>query len=125
VDLGLQAFRTWRVPVGTDASWFLYYPARAVLLTWRIVSFTMWSMQAMAHRQTEVFRANLAAICAVHGRIQEVADAAGLSRVHVSKIINGHSVPTIDVAARLAEAAGFSLSEMLAKKSGKKLAAAG
>ena len=79
----------------------------------------------MAHAQSEVFRDNLEKLCAEHGRIQEVADAAGLSRPYLSKIINGHSVPTLDVAARIAEAAGFSLAELLRKKSARKLAAAG
>lgn len=77
----------------------------------------------MPHWQTEVFRVNLSAICAEHGKIQEIADAAGLSRVFVSRIVHGHSVPTIDVAARIAEAAGFQLSDLL-KKSRKKLAVA-
>lgn len=82
-------------------------------------------MQVMAHRQTEVFVANLAGICAEHGKVQEVADAAKLSRVYVSRIINGHAIPTLDVAARIAEALGKTLAEMLQKKSGRKLAQAG
>lgn len=78
----------------------------------------------MAHRQTEVFRHNLAALCSEHGRIQEIADKANLSRVFLSRIINGHAVPTLDVAARIADAAKMPLSGLL-KKSRKNLAAAG
>ncbi len=78
----------------------------------------------MAHWQTEVFAANLASLCAEHGKIQEVADAAELSRVYVSKIINRHAVPTLDVAARIAEALGKTLADMLVKKSSRKLAKA-
>lgn len=79
----------------------------------------------MAHRQTEVFRANLALLCAEHGSIQHLADSAKLSRVYLSRIINGHAVPTLDIAARIADACGKSLAEMLQKKSGKKFAVAG
>lgn len=79
----------------------------------------------MAHKQTEVFAANLAALCAEHGKVQEVADKAELSRVYVSKIIHGHAVPTLDVAARIAESLGISLADMLGKKSLRKLAQAG
>ena len=79
----------------------------------------------MAHWQTEVFAANLASVCAEHGKVQEVATAANLSRVYVSKIINRRAVPTLDVAARIAEALGKTLAEMLRKKSSRKLAHAG
>ncbi len=79
----------------------------------------------MAHRQTEVFVANLASLCAEHGKVQQVADHADLSRVYVSKIIHGRAIPTLDVAARIAEALGFSLADMLGKKSLRKLAQAG
>lgn len=79
----------------------------------------------MAHKQTETFVANLASVCAEHGKVQEVADAANLSRVYVSRIINGHAIPTLDVAARIAEALGKSLAEMLQKKSSRKFAQAG
>jgi transcriptional regulator with XRE-family HTH domain len=84
----------------------------------------MGSMQEMAQVETEIFRQTLAGLCAEHGRIQEIADAAKLSRVFLSRIINGHAVPTLDVAARIAKAAKMPLPEML-KKSRKKLAAAG
>ena len=78
----------------------------------------------MAQAETEIFRGTLASLCAEHGKIQEIADSAGLSRVFLSRIINGHAVPTLDVAARIAKAAKMQLSDML-KKSRKKLAVAG
>lgn len=78
----------------------------------------------MPHWQTEVFRENLATYCEEHGTIQELADAARLSRVYLSRIINGHATPTLDVAARIAEAMKTPLSALL-KKSGKKFAKVG
>lgn len=78
----------------------------------------------MAQIETEIFRKTLADLCAEHGRIQEIADEAKLSRVFLSRIINGHAVPTLDVAARIAKAAKMPLSDML-KKSRKKFAVAG
>lgn len=70
-------------------------------------------MRNMAHKQTETFRANLGELCAEHGQIQELATRAGLSRIHLSRIIHGHSVPTLDVAAKIADAAGFTLDRLL------------
>ena len=78
----------------------------------------------MAQVQTERFRKNVGVLCAEHGRIQEIAEKAGLSRVYLSRVINGHAVPTIDVAARIADALGAPLGELL-EKSSKKFAAAG
>lgn len=77
-------------------------------------------MQDMAHKQTETFRANLGSLCAEHGRVQEIADKAGLSRIHLSRIIHGHCVPTLDVAAKIADAVGVPLAGLL-KKSSKKM----
>lgn len=78
----------------------------------------------MAHKQTEVFRENVAELCAEHGRIAEIAERAGISRVYLSRIINGHATPTLDIAAQIAEAVKIPLPALL-KKSGKKLAIAG
>ena len=81
-------------------------------------------MQAMPRRDTKNFRANLAARCAGHGTIQRVADDAGITRPHLSKIIHGHSVPTLEVASKIAGALGLQLSELLADPAEKKLAKA-
>jgi len=78
----------------------------------------------MAHANTEFFRRNLAALCAEHGSVQALADKAGLTRVYLSRIIHGRSVPTIDVAARIADALEVPLSSLL-EKSSRKFAAAG
>lgn len=78
----------------------------------------------MAHLQTEVFRANIGSLCAEHGRVQEVADKAGLSRIHLSRIIHGHCVPTLDVAAKIADAVGIPLDRLLKKSSKKSMATA-
>lgn len=78
----------------------------------------------MAHIHTERFRKNLEFLCSEHGQVQALADKAGLSRVHVSRIIHGRSVPTIEVAAKLADALKIPLSALLEKNS-RKLAVAG
>lgn len=78
----------------------------------------------MAHPDTEIFRENVAELCAEHGQIEETANRAGISRVYLSRIINGHATPTLDIAAKIAEALKKPLPALL-KKSGKKLAIAG
>lgn len=57
------------------------------------------------------FSANLQALAI--GRHEEVAEKAGLSRVYISYIIHGHSVPRVDAAASIASALGKTLDEML------------
>ena len=71
-------------------------------------------MELMAHRQTVRFRKNLETICSEHGTIQSIADKAGISRPYVSNIIHGKVVPSLDNAAKIAEAVGISLTDMLA-----------
>ena len=78
----------------------------------------------MAHVKTERFRKNLEVICSEHGQVQAIASKAGLSRVYVSRIIHGRSIPTLDVAAKIADAVGIPLSALLEKTS-RNLAAAG
>jgi DNA-binding phage protein len=85
-------------------------------------------LQEMAHDDTKAFVANLKIVCAERGSIQRVAAGAEMSRVWLSKILNGHVIPTLDDAIKISEAAGLSLSEMLkspeafVKKHGKKFA---
>lgn len=71
-------------------------------------------MQSMTTKAVEYFRKNLAALCA--GRQDEVAKAAGISRVHLSRIINGHACPSLEIAAKLCKVLGVSLSEVTDKK---------
>lgn len=63
--------------------------------------------------ETKNFRVNVAALCANHGEIQRIADASGISRVHLSRIIHGHNVPTMDVASRIAKALEVSLADLI------------
>lgn len=77
----------------------------------------------MAQAQTERFRRNLEFLCAEHGQVQAIADKAGVSRVYVSRIIHGRSVPSIDIAARIADAVGIPLADLLEKSSKKLLVA--
>lgn len=70
----------------------------------------------MAHKQTTHFRANLAAFCSERGDIQSLATKAGLSRVYLSRIINGHAEPSLEIASRIADAAEVPLSVMIASR---------
>lgn len=68
----------------------------------------------MAQIETENFRANLRELCRERGTQAQAAAAAGISGVHVSNILRGKAVPSIDIAARLANALGCQLTELLA-----------
>lgn len=67
----------------------------------------------MARREVVLFRKNVATLCAEHGRIQEVADRAKISRVYLSRIVNGHATPTIEIALQISDALGYPLSDLL------------
>lgn len=67
----------------------------------------------MARREVVLFRKNVGILCEEHGRIQGVADQANISRVYLSKIINGHSTPTIEIALQIADALGYSLADLM------------
>ena len=58
----------------------------------------------MAQKEVVNFRKNLAELCAEHGAIQRIADAASLSRVYLSNIIHGHATPTLESAGKIASA---------------------
>lgn len=64
-------------------------------------------------RETRNFRANVGNLCAEHGEVQRVATDAKISRVFLSKIIHGKAVPTIEVAAQIADALEFPLAELV------------
>jgi transcriptional regulator with XRE-family HTH domain len=68
----------------------------------------------MAITDVENFRANVKARCAKHGAIQSLADAAGISRVFLSQILNGHSEPKFGMALDIARALGVDISELYA-----------
>jgi transcriptional regulator with XRE-family HTH domain len=69
-------------------------------------------MPALQHADTANFRKNIASACR-SGSIQAVADKAEITRVHLSRIIHGHATPSIDVAARLAQAVDIPLAGLL------------
>jgi transcriptional regulator with XRE-family HTH domain len=70
----------------------------------------------MPRAELEAFQDNLAEICAEHGEIQRVADAANISRVYLSRIIHGHVSPSYEVCLQIAEAVGESLAELSQKR---------
>lgn len=70
----------------------------------------------LAHRQTERFRKNLGRICAEHGDIQRIADLAGMTRAYISNIIHGKVSPSLENAAKIADACELSLTDMLAEQ---------
>lgn len=82
--------------------------------------------KSMAAAEVARFRENLQVVCSEHGSILEIAEAAKVHRVYLSRILSGKQVPSLEIAARIAEAAGLSLSDMLAdpvrfsRKHGKK-----
>lgn len=55
------------------------------------------------------FRENVKYRCAEHGAIQKLADAAGITRVYLSEIINGHKKPSLDVGLDIARALGVDI----------------
>jgi transcriptional regulator with XRE-family HTH domain len=70
-------------------------------------------MQPAQRRQVRNFRKNLAILCADHGAITLTAAAAGITRVYLSRIIHGHSVPTLGVAGDLADALAVPLGDLV------------
>jgi transcriptional regulator with XRE-family HTH domain len=60
------------------------------------------------------FRKNLnTAMVAREMSIQQVADAAGMVRPYVSRVLNGHTKPLLDQADRLAKAVRYPLPTLL------------
>jgi len=70
-------------------------------------------MKFMASPESDRFRENLRPL--VVGNQGRVAQAAGISRKHLSHILNGHAIPSIDVAGKLAKAAGSSLAGLVSE----------
>lgn len=64
-------------------------------------------------RQTDNFRRNLAAACSEYGSITALAEKSGVTNVFLSKIINGHSIPSIDTAVKIAMALNLTLDELM------------
>ena len=70
-------------------------------------------MQSMATSDVDNFRMNLRPLCA--GKQAKIAEQAGISPVYLSRILNGHNSPTIDVACDLARAVGQPIGSLLSK----------
>lgn len=58
----------------------------------------------------EKFQDNLRVLC--EGRQGQIAEAAGISRIHLNRIINGHRDPSLDIVIRLADALNVSLDDL-------------
>lgn len=67
----------------------------------------------MSHKHTETFRRNLATLCAGYGGVTRAAKNAGLTREYLSNVIHGKVTPSLDIACRIADATGKSLSDLL------------
>jgi hypothetical protein len=70
-------------------------------------------MQDMAKTDVQNFRDNVAALCDERGALGRLAANAKISRVFLSKILNGHSTPSLGVAIDISRSVGVSL-DMLA-----------
>ena len=60
----------------------------------------------------ERFVATVKQLCAQRGDIQAVANAAGIGRVTLSRIINGQQAPTLEIALRISVALDTDLSTL-------------
>lgn len=65
----------------------------------------------MGQAELDHFRDNLRRLC--EGRQREIAKAAGIHRVQLSRIINGHSSTNIETACEIAKALGVSLTTLI------------
>ena len=57
------------------------------------------------------FRKRLAPLCM--GRQGEIAEAAGISRGHLNRVLQARNVPSLAIAERIAKAAGTTLAEAI------------
>ena len=67
----------------------------------------------MASPESNLFRANLRPL--VNGSQEKIAKAAGISRKHLSQILNGHVNPTLEVACSLAKAVDQPLAALVSE----------
>lgn len=67
----------------------------------------------MAASDVANFRENLKERCEKHGAVQKLANAASLSRVFISQILNGHSEPSFGVALDIARALGEDINQLV------------
>lgn len=67
--------------------------------------------------QTAVDSFRLAIVAHCKGRQEQVAKEAGISRVFLNKILQGHSEPSLETAAKIATALNISLDEAITSAS--------
>ncbi len=65
----------------------------------------------MPKNAVDSFRLSIIALC--KGRQEKVAKKAGISRVFLNKILQGHSEPSLETAAKIAAALNISLDEAI------------
>lgn len=67
---------------------------------------------------SDAFRENLTVACEEYGSAQRIIRSSGVGRGFFYKILRGESVPSLDVAARIAAAVGVPLEQMISRKVG-------
>lgn len=66
--------------------------------------------------EANLFRENLEFACESRGSTSDIIRKSDVARSHFYKILRGETVPTLDVAARIAAAVGVPLEQMISKK---------
>jgi len=84
------------------------------------------AIQHEADEAMQTFRDYLSSYFKKSGALtlNEVAREAGIHRVHLSRILHGHSEPTLPVAEAIAAATGSRLSRILKKSENRELVSA-
>lgn len=69
----------------------------------------------MESDEVKIFRVNLRRLCSVRGTARRICRGSGVSTGYLYKVMNGDSVPSIDIAARVSRAAGVRIQEMFSE----------
>lgn len=59
------------------------------------------------------FSKNLQSLTHEYGAVSRLAEHVGISRVQMSRFVNGKAIPDLDEAERIAQFLGFQLNQML------------
>lgn len=70
-------------------------------------------MTLMAQGAVECFSKNIASLTLEYGAVSRLAEFMEWSRVHMSRVVNGHVAVSMEDADRIAQYLGFPLSELL------------
>jgi transcriptional regulator with XRE-family HTH domain len=65
----------------------------------------------MSKEIVDTFRDKIRPLC--DGKQEQIAKAAGISRVFLNRILRGKAVPSLDIAESIAVASGLSLSDAI------------